>query len=335
LFETKRDVRYFLAGLARLVRSGDLEVHAYSVLTTHFHLLVRSPRGRLSAAMQRWLDSYARWFNRGRKRDGPLFRGRFVNRLVESDTYWVAVLQYIDNNPVTARLAARPVDYTHGSAWHYARLAGPAWLSRRMVEAVVRGREDGSYDPRDYVAFSEKAMAPGMRWIVERRLGDAAARGRDPLDDFVSAAPGRVRAWMERKARLADGTAPGMAIASPTAVHACVARRRLRDPQRRLGEEFGSAPWWEVQEAGLLRACAGLRQEDIAGRMRLVLSTLQRRLRTFSQATSGAGPFLDEAAELTAEALRRDCGAGLEPRARPLRIPRIVPGATVAPVRAS
>ena len=100
IFETRRDVRYFLSRLAREVRRGDLEVLVYSVLTTHFHALIRSPRGHLSAAMQRVLDAYARWFNRGRRRDGPLFVGRFVNRLVESESYAYAVVRYIDDNAV-------------------------------------------------------------------------------------------------------------------------------------------------------------------------------------------------------------------------------------------
>ncbi len=45
LFEDRVDVRYFLSRLAREVRRGRLELHAWCVLTTHFHLLVRSPVG--------------------------------------------------------------------------------------------------------------------------------------------------------------------------------------------------------------------------------------------------------------------------------------------------
>ncbi len=52
LFETPEDIRFFLAGVARAVRRGHLEVHAWCVLTTHFHMLVRSPQGRLSEVMR-------------------------------------------------------------------------------------------------------------------------------------------------------------------------------------------------------------------------------------------------------------------------------------------
>lgn len=42
VFETRRDVRYFLALLALEVRAGRTEILAFSVLTTHVHLLLHS-----------------------------------------------------------------------------------------------------------------------------------------------------------------------------------------------------------------------------------------------------------------------------------------------------
>ena len=53
VFETVADVRHFRSRLARESRAGRIEVHAFAVLTTHFHLLVRSPRGELPEAMRR------------------------------------------------------------------------------------------------------------------------------------------------------------------------------------------------------------------------------------------------------------------------------------------
>jgi hypothetical protein len=60
LFEAAADVALFLVGLAHVAERGLLEVHAFCVLTTHFHLLVRSPAGELSAAMQIVQNGYSR-----------------------------------------------------------------------------------------------------------------------------------------------------------------------------------------------------------------------------------------------------------------------------------
>ena len=73
LFENDADFRYFLSLLAQQVRAGRLEIHAYSLMLTHFHLLVRSVKGELSEAMRQIQYRYSRRFNRTRMRDGSLF----------------------------------------------------------------------------------------------------------------------------------------------------------------------------------------------------------------------------------------------------------------------
>lgn len=47
-----QEVARFFALIGAAVAAGLLEVHAFSVLTTHFHILARSPRGEIFAAMQ-------------------------------------------------------------------------------------------------------------------------------------------------------------------------------------------------------------------------------------------------------------------------------------------
>jgi len=309
LFETKRDIRFFLSCLARQVRSGDLEVHAYAVLTTHFHLLVRSPRGALSRAMQRMLDAYARWFNRGRRRDGPLFRGRFTNRIVETESYWDNVVAYIDRNPVEAGLATRPEHYPHGSAYHYSRPKGPPWLRRDLVEGWRMGFVEGTaYDPERYAGSGE--TAPGQAWVVERRLERESARVEDPLDDLLGAAGHRVRDWMERKARLADGTSPGWILASPATVRHAVGGRRGTRPEWKVVLDSRNHAAWETMEAGFLRWFCGLRALEVARRIGVPRTTCQERVVRFRHAFQQSAEFRAEAADLLAEVLAADHGSG-------------------------
>ena len=123
--ENRSDFRYFCSLLAREVRRGEIEIHAYCLMSTHFHLLVRSPMGRLSEAMKRIQNRYVRRFNRTRRRDGPLFRGRFRSKVVGDEDYHLVLLRYIDFNPVSAGLASLPSDYPYGSAAAYGRNRGP------------------------------------------------------------------------------------------------------------------------------------------------------------------------------------------------------------------
>ncbi|MEL6311858.1 MAG: transposase [Bacteroidota bacterium] len=60
LFDGRSEGRHSLAQLAKRVRVGQLEVVAYSLMTTHFHLLVRSPTGELSEAMRKITNAHSR-----------------------------------------------------------------------------------------------------------------------------------------------------------------------------------------------------------------------------------------------------------------------------------
>jgi putative transposase len=57
VFERREDIRMFLAWMAQVVMQGEIEVHAYSLMSTHFHMLVRSPREQLFGAMRLASDS--------------------------------------------------------------------------------------------------------------------------------------------------------------------------------------------------------------------------------------------------------------------------------------
>ena len=217
-FEGIADYDAFTDALLRVTRGGWLEVHAYSAMFNHFHLLVRSERGTVSEGMRRLGSLYVRMFNRLRERDGALFRGRFTSRPVTNEAYWYTVLRYIDRNPVAAGLARDPTEYPRGSAWWYARASGPAWLRRDVVEEAVQadaGRK--VYDPSDYREFSTAGDLEWQRDLVERRTVRPAAVA-DPLDWLLNAPGDRITDWMQKASRLADGTTSGAALVSPNAL---------------------------------------------------------------------------------------------------------------------
>jgi REP element-mobilizing transposase RayT len=213
IFEKRSDIRRFMAALARAVRRGDIEVHSFVFMTTHVHLLVRSPKGRLSHALGRILADFTRHYNRSRDRDGTVWRGRFCSKPVTSHRYRRALVRYIDQNPVQAGMSATPWAYEHGSAQRFV-FRTPKWLSRSWVDAEIRIRtgrspaEGGSYQE----AFPR--AGEGVTRLIDARVA-SAARGPDPLDDLVAAAPEKVRRWMEERSRLADGTKPGHPIVDP------------------------------------------------------------------------------------------------------------------------
>ncbi|MFT7620453.1 MAG: REP element-mobilizing transposase RayT [Planctomycetota bacterium] len=193
VFETREDKRFFESRLARAVRHGEIRIHAFSILTTHYHLLATSVDGQLSQSMQQIQTSYSRYFNRSRRRDGPLVRGRFGSRLVDTAQYFEAVVRYIDLNAQDAGLCDRPEDYAYSSAGILAR------RHARWLEADEQ-RQERQVDILDPSEYSK------LRNVIECRL-DANTEDSEPLEAVT---PESVMDWMRRKAMLADGTRPGL-----------------------------------------------------------------------------------------------------------------------------
>ncbi|MFT5050418.1 MAG: REP element-mobilizing transposase RayT [Chlamydiales bacterium] len=280
VFEDRECVRYFLSTVARAVRAGDLEVHAFSIMTTHFHMLVSSPAGRLSSAMQRVQNRFVRWYNRRARRDGPLFRGRFLSRLVEDFEYRRVLVRYIDQNPVVAGMVSTPERYPHGSARYYATDRGPRWLQRGWVEQEAVFQANVSrFSFGVYREVFGVPLSPSAMQFVETRI-ERSASGPDPLDDLVGAAPDQVARWMRRKAMLADGTRPGAPCAPvETVMGACVRYTEMR-PAWRIKRGRASIDAWSVLQVALLRDVAALGWAQLGLRVGLSESSAKRRYAT-------------------------------------------------------
>jgi REP element-mobilizing transposase RayT len=266
-FESRSDVRTFLALLAWKVHEGQIEVHAYSILTTHFHLLLRSPRGELSDAMM-WIENrYVKRFNRLRGRDGSLFKSRFRSRIVDDEEYWFNVIRYIDANPVDAGLCSTAAEYPYGSAMLYCGAQRPRWLETAIVEDTVRRLSRCSdCRPEDYARLFGVALDSDERWVLERRIESGAANvhGAERSNELLRAAPAHVLEWLRTRARLADGGTLGLVLASPAQVACQVRRLAVEDPTWSFAPGRRVDSPWRTIEIGLLRQLCGLSIREIA-----------------------------------------------------------------------
>lgn len=77
-----------------------LRLHAYVLMSNHYHLLLETPEANLSRAMQWFNVSYTVWFNRRHGRCGHLFQGRFKAILVDAAERGAQLSRYLHLNPV-------------------------------------------------------------------------------------------------------------------------------------------------------------------------------------------------------------------------------------------
>jgi hypothetical protein len=69
----------------------DVRVHAYVLMSNHFHLIVETPKANLSEFMRQFNISYTADYNRRQGRTGHLYQGRFKAIVVDKDSYFTGV----------------------------------------------------------------------------------------------------------------------------------------------------------------------------------------------------------------------------------------------------
>ena len=84
------------------------KLHAYVIMSNHFHLVVETPEPNLVVGMK-WLQStFATRFNRLRKERGHVFQGRYKAILIGSDRPLLGLVDYVHLNPVRAKICTLP-----------------------------------------------------------------------------------------------------------------------------------------------------------------------------------------------------------------------------------
>lgn len=134
VFKSNRDREKFLSYLESSSVRYEAVIHAYCLMSNHYHLLLETPEGNLSQIMRHINGAYTTYFNVKRKRAGHLFQGRYKAILVEADAYAKELSRYMHLNPVRAVMVTRPEDYPWSSYQHYiGTIAPPVWLNTGFI----------------------------------------------------------------------------------------------------------------------------------------------------------------------------------------------------------
>ena len=92
------------------------QLHSWVIMPNHTHFLIL-PLMELADIMQKHKSYTAHECNRELSTSGPFWQLDYFDRLIRDREHFAAVVKYIENNPVKARLCKRPEDWKLSSAY--------------------------------------------------------------------------------------------------------------------------------------------------------------------------------------------------------------------------
>ena len=103
VFHKDRDFQAFVDLREPACKRQPVEVLGYCLMPNHFHLVLRpGDDGGLSRWMQWLMTCHVRRYRRHYGSSGHVWQGRFKAFPIQADEHLLAVLRYVDRNPLRA-----------------------------------------------------------------------------------------------------------------------------------------------------------------------------------------------------------------------------------------
>ena len=177
IFQDDADRETFLRILGEACEKSGFRVHAYVLMSNHYHLLLETPQANLSRGMGWLQNAFTRRMNVRHRLRGHLFGGRYKAILAEPGNCFWALLDYIHLNPVRAGIVSEKEgieSYEWSSLRHY---LGTPRKRPKWVEAArgleVCGCHDTAIGRKKFL----KVLGKRVDWRNPGKAGATFAEG--------------------------------------------------------------------------------------------------------------------------------------------------------------
>jgi len=237
IFTDDGDREHFVELLSGMVGRYGVILHAYVLMENHYHLLIETPSGNASRALQ-WLNlSYSMWYKSKRNHSGPLFQARFKSIPVEGEGSWaLACSVYIHLNPVRVKaFGLGKADRKREKTGLLPKVPTAEQMESRL--AKLRCHRWSSYPA--YAGY-----APKPEWLACESLWlRAGTGGKDLKEDYRRYLKDYLRQGVE------EGAAARLSAAVAIGGTAFIEGLRKKIP-RRAGGETNARAWRRLPPFG-------------------------------------------------------------------------------------
>jgi putative transposase len=140
-FRRDEDYKAYLDRLEKYRGRFRVRIYAYCLMPNHVHLLLETGTTPLAKFMQGLQQSYTQYFNRGYRKVGHLFQGRYKAIICEKDKYLLSLIRYIHLNPVRAGLSKRAERYAYSGHASYLMNGTPKVIEAGPILRLLGGKK--------------------------------------------------------------------------------------------------------------------------------------------------------------------------------------------------
>ncbi|KKW47981.1 hypothetical protein A2766_02635 [Candidatus Kaiserbacteria bacterium RIFCSPHIGHO2_01_FULL_58_22] len=138
IFNGDEDYRMFQEMLLEAKEMVDMRILSFSLMPNHWHLQLYPENDGDMGEFMHWItNAHTRRVHALTETigTGPLYQGRYKSFLIQKDEHLLAVLKYIERNPVRAKMVKTPEKWRWGSA--QVRLFGSPKMKKILSESPV------------------------------------------------------------------------------------------------------------------------------------------------------------------------------------------------------
>lgn len=182
IYQSAKDYALFLHLLEQSCTQFNFIIHAYCLMSNHYHLFIETPAGNLSRGLRHINGVYTQKYNHRYKRVGALFQGRYKAKLVDANSYSLELVRYIHMNPVEAKMVKRPEAYPYSSYKNYiGKGAVPAYLATSWILSQFSKRRSEAV--RELKRFTLREE--GRRWEPEEKTLSRVVLGSEKFFEKI------------------------------------------------------------------------------------------------------------------------------------------------------
>jgi REP element-mobilizing transposase RayT len=164
IVDNKADRKDFVSRMGDIALNTETSICAWSLMTNHAHILLRSGPPGLSTYMRRLLTGYAISYNLRHSRHGHLFQNRFKSIVCEEDAYFKELVRYIHLNPLRANLVESLAELERYPWCGHSVLLGKIENDWHDSDYVLKWFGSGQKDARrTYRQFIKQGLNHGHR----------------------------------------------------------------------------------------------------------------------------------------------------------------------------